>query len=85
MSAEEEQIQEQVNEIVGSIAPIVEEMRVEYAALVDAERRHIPEATTELERERLKDPYLLSFLGLEPREGDPTIEELERELEDGDG
>lgn len=85
MSTDDEQIQEQVNEIVGSLHPAIEELRAECAHLIDAERRDIPESATELDRERLKDPDLLAFLGLGPLDGDPTIERIEHELQDGEG
>lgn len=62
------------------LAQTIESVRARYADDFDLHRRNIPASASELEREHLKDPYLLSFLGLEPLDGDPTLEELEREF-----
>lgn len=83
MSTDHQQIEEHVAEILAVIQPVIEECRAKYADLVDTERRTTPESATDLDRERLKDSNLLAFLGLEPLDGDPTIEQFERELEKG--
>lgn len=54
--------------------------RARYADDFDFRRRNIPASASEFERERFKDPYLLDFLGLEPLDGDPTIEQMEHEF-----
>lgn len=71
-----------IPELVERLSEVIQESRdfprVAYGYDFDQARRNIPLGATELEIERLKDPYALEFLGLEPLPGDPTIEDMER-------
>ena len=71
-----------ISELVERLSNVIQESRdfarVAYGHDFDRARRNIPLDATELEIDRLKDPYTLEFLGLEPLPGDPTIEDMER-------
>lgn len=73
---------EDVSELVERLSDVIQESRdfarVAYGYDFDQARRNIPLDATGLEIDRLKDPYALEFLGLEPLTGDPTIEDMER-------
>lgn len=73
---------EGVSEVVERLSDVIQEsrdfVRVAYGYDFDQARRNIPLDATRLEIDRLKDPYALEFLGLEPLAGDPTIEDMER-------
>lgn len=70
--------------VVEGLRSTIESARARYAADFDLQRRTSPASASEFERERFKDPYLLDFLGLEPLDGDPTIEQLERKSADNE-
>lgn len=71
-----------ISELVERLSDVIQEARdfarAAYGHDFDQARRNIPPDATGLEIDRLKDPYALDFLGLEPLPGDPTIEEMER-------
>lgn len=71
---------------MGRLSEVIQESRdfarAAYGHDFDQARRNIPMGASELEIERLKDPYALEFLGLDPLPGDPTIEDMERKSAD---
>ena len=76
-----------ISELVERLSDVIQEAR-DFARAAcghdfDQARRNIPPDATGLEIDRLKDPYALEFLGLEPLPGDPTIEDMERMSADG--
>ena len=77
-----------ISELVDRLSDVIQEAR-DFARVAcghdfDQARRNIPPDATGLEIDRLKDPYVLEFLGLEPLPGDPTIEDMERLCADDD-
>ena len=77
-----------ISELVERLSDVIQEARdfarAAYGHDFDQARRNIPPDATGLEIDRLKDPYALEFLGLEPLPGDPTIEDMERLSADDD-
>jgi len=71
--------------VEAEISVAVNSMRARCATAFDDARRNVPASADGMERELLKDPFLLDALGLEPLDGDPTIEQIERELAGGEG
>lgn len=67
-------------EVVNGLESTIASARARYADDFDFQRQNISASASEFERERFKDPYLLEFLGLDPIDGDPTIEDAEREF-----
>lgn len=73
---------EDTSELADRVSDLIRESRdfagAGYGYDFDQARRNIPLDASGLEIDRLKDPYALEFLGLEPLPGDPTIEDMER-------
>ena len=71
---------------MGRLSEVIQESRdvarAAYGHDFDQARRNIPLGASELDIERLKDPYALEFLGLDPLPGAPTIEDMERKSAD---
>ncbi len=78
--------EEDASELVERLSEVIQESRdfarAAYGYDFDQARRNVPLGASELEIERLNDPYALEFLGLDPLPGDPTIEDMERESAD---
>ncbi len=78
MSADAENTSELADRLSDAIRESRDFARAAYGYDFDQARRNIPLDASGLEIDRLKDPYALDFLGLEPLPGDPTIEDMER-------
>ena len=78
MSADAENTSELADRLSDAIRESRDFARAAYGYDFDQARRDIPLDASGLEIDRLKDPYALDFLGLEPLPGDPTIEDMER-------
>ena len=78
MSADAENTSEFADRLSDAIRESRDFARAAYGYDFDQARRNIPLDASGLEIDRLKDPYALDFLGLEPLPGDPTIEDMER-------
>ena len=78
MSADAENTSELADRLSDAIRESRDFARAAYGYDFDQARRNTPLDVSGLEIDRLKDPYALDFLGLEPLPGDPTIEDMER-------
>lgn len=78
MSADAEDTSELADRLSDAIRESRDFARAAYGYDFDQARRNIPLDASGREIDRLKDPYALEFLGLEPLPGDPTIEDTER-------
>lgn len=78
MSADAENTSELADRLSDAIRESRDFARAAYGYDFDQARRNIPLDVSGREIDRLKDPYALDFLGLEPLPGDPTIEDMER-------
>lgn len=78
MSADAEDTSELADRLSDAIRESRDFTRTAYGYDFDQARRNIPPDASGPEIDRLKDPYALKLLSLEPLPGDATIEDVER-------